>query len=322
MKLENATPYPAYLFRTVIDERRMFGSLGARVTYDIVDGQLRPAADQWWKVMPRPWENDYGPMPSDELLYRGGVDVLVLGSARAPKGRPTTRVDVEARIGPTWRGRVTVLGDRVWREGRDGPVAGPPAAFTEIPLTLKHAFGGKDEWDGLDVPFTDNPDGRGFFLEEERALGQLLPNIVDPAQPIQRWDERPEPVGTQIVPQGFGPQLRRSVVFDEQTGMLKEVRPTFYNNAFPQMIAPAAKPGDRVSVTGVAEAGPVAFQLPPCDLLVRIGIGAHHYEFEPAIEQIGVEPDRMRAFVSYRYPFRYTLVPLEKRYCELVTRAR
>lgn len=321
MKLDNATPFPAYLGRTVIEGQRMFASLGARVTYDIVDGALRPAAEQAWKVSPKPWDNEYGPMPHDDIVYRGGVDVLVFGSARAPRGRPTTRMDVEVRVGATWQARVTVFGDRTWQPGKAGPVASAAKPFTAVPLTLEHAYGGKDEWDELEVPFADNPAGRGFYLEEARALGKPLPNIEDPARLIQRWDDRPEPVGTQMVQQGFGPQLRRAAEFDE-TGYLRRVKPTFYNHAFPQMIAPAAQPGDRVVVSGVAEAGPIAFTLPANPLLVKVGIGATHSQYAPKIDQIGVEPDRMRAFVSYRQPFRYVLVPLEKRYCELILDAR
>jgi hypothetical protein len=210
----------------------------------------------------------------------------------------------------------------VWQPGKGGPTPSAPRPFAAVPLTLAHAYGGKDEWDELDVPFADNPDGRGFYLEEERALGRPLPNIEDPNALIKKWDDRPEPVGTQMVQQGFGPTLRRAAKFSEQTGMLERVEPIFYNHAFPRMIAPAAQTGDRVVVAGAAEAGPIAFTLPPSPLLMRVGIGASHYQFSPKIDQIGVEPDRMRAFVSYRHPFRYTLVPLEKRYCELVLDAR
>ena len=316
MKLDNRTPYPAHLFRGSVDEQRMFGSLAVRVTYDIVGDQLRPAQDQPWKLSPTPWENEYGPMPHDELFYRGGVDVFVLGHARAPAGRAAAKIDVEVRVGAEFRSRLVVFGDRVWK--RQGPRLVPSAAAPTraVPLTLAHAYGGKDRWDGLDVPFPDNPDGRGFYLEEATAEGKPLPNIEDPAAPIQRWDDRPEPVGAQITGQGFGPRLRRSVEFEGNE--LTTLHPTFYNHAFPRMIAPRARRGDRVSVTGVREDGPVVFYLPPSGLRARIGLEPHVHEVDPPIEQIGVEPDKLRVFVSYRYPFRYRFYPLQKRWAELV----
>lgn len=320
MKLDNRTPFPAHLFRGAVDDKRMFGSLAVRVTYDIVGDRLRPAKDQPWKVSPTPWDNEHGPMPHDDLFYRGGVDVFVLGSARAPMGRPVPKVDVEVRVGPEFRGRLVVFGDRTWRRTAGRLVASAPAPFRDVPLTLARAFGGKDQWDGLDVPFPDNPDGRGFYLEEARAEGKPLPNIEDPAAPILRWDDRPEPVGAQICGQGFGPRLRRSVVFEGSR--MTELRPTFYNNAFPKMIAPKARPGDRVSVTGVREDGPVVFHLPPSGLRARIGLDPDVYEIDPPIDQIGVEPDKLRVFVSYRYPFRYVFHPLQKRWAELVLSPR
>jgi hypothetical protein len=315
LKLDNRTPYPAHLFRGCIDEQRMFGSLAAKITYDIVGDRLRPASDQPWLVSPSPWENEYGKMPHDELFYRGGVDVFVLGSARPPAGRPAPKIDVEVRIGPQFRRRLVVFGDRVWRRAGDKLVPGPPTPTRAVPLTLAHAFGGTDRWDGLDVPFTDNPEGRGFYLEEDRAEGAPLPNIEDPAQLIQRWDDRPEPVGAQICAQGFGPNLRRSVAFEGVN--LKELRPTFFNNAFPSMIVPRVAVGDRVSVTGVREDGPIVFFLPASGLQARIGLGEQVYDVEPPIDQIGIEADKMRAFVSYRFPFRYPLVKLQRRWCEL-----
>lgn len=318
MKLDNHTPFPAHLFRGVVEDRRMFGSVAVRVTYDIVGDRLRLAADQPWPVCPGPWDSEYGPMASDELFYRGGVDVFVFGSARAPAGRPAPRVDVEVRVGPTFRRKLVVFGDRVWKRRLGGLVPGEPAPFRALPLTLAHAYGGKGRWDGLDVPFSDNPDGRGFYLDEDSAEGGLLPNIEDPANLVRRWDDRPEPVGVGALTMGFGPRLRRSVRFDDATGALAELRPTFYNAAFPDMIVPAARAGDRVSITGVREHGPVVFHLPPSGLRVRLAFGAEAGEREPAIDQIGVEVDKMRVFVSYRYPFRYHLNPLERRSCALV----
>lgn len=112
--------------------------------------------------------------------------------------------------------------------------------------------------------------------------------------------------------------MRRSLEFDPDTGMLTVLRPTFYNAAFPQLIIPVVKPGDRVSLTGVREDGPLVFHLPDNLLRVRLAFGDETAEKTPAIDQIGVEPDLLRVFVSYRYPFRYVLNPLEKRVCELV----
>lgn len=316
MKLDNRSPYHAHLFRGGIDERRLFGSVAVRVTYDIVGDRLRVADDQAWQVSPAPWDSPQGPLPGDELFYRGGVDLLVFGSARA--ARPVPRIDLDLRVGSGFRGRVAVFGDRVWKRGPRGLAPSAPVPFRAMPLTLDRSFGGSFEWDGLAAGFPDNPAGRGYYPDERTAEGQPLANIEDPAALCARWDDRPEPVGTGCPGQGFGPRLRRSVEFDPDSGMLEVLRPTFYNAAFPQLIVPAARPGDRVSITGVREDGPLVFHLPDNLLRVRLAFGEETAEKTPAIDQIGVEPDLLRVFVSYRYPFRYVLHPLEKRVCELV----
>ncbi len=67
----------------------------------------------------------------------------------------------------------------------------------------------------------------------------------------------------------------------------------------------------------MSAAGPVEFTLPSSGLMVKLCFGEDIVFREPAVDQIGGEVDRRRAFITYRYPFRYVLVPLVKRSCEL-----
>ena len=87
MRFYTYTPYPAHLFRGCIDEDRLLACAMVRATYDIVNGALRPAEAQAWPVSPGPWDGPHGPMPGDQRFVRGGVDVMIFGSARSPGGR-------------------------------------------------------------------------------------------------------------------------------------------------------------------------------------------------------------------------------------------
>jgi hypothetical protein len=316
----NQTRLPAHLVRGIVRGDEMFGSLVVRATWDIgPGGRLALAAEQPWRVSPGPWDGPAGPMPGDELFYRGGVDVFVFGSARAPEGKTAARLDVSIAIGERFRHTVAVFGDRIWERRLFSVVPGEPAPFVEMPLALARAFGGKDVWDELSIPYPDNPDGRGFYLERGNALGRPLPNIEDPAHPVAEWSDRPEPVGMGAPPASFGPRLRRSLRFNPATGMLEHLDPAFFNHAFPGMIAPKdVKPGDLVRLENVRPDGPLCFTLPPCPVEMRLRIGERRLAAFPAIDQIGIEPDRLRAFVTYRHPFRYRMVPMEKRECSLV----
>ncbi|MCY1059377.1 DUF2169 domain-containing protein [Nannocystis sp. SCPEA4] len=317
MKLQNSTPYPAHLFRGCIDEQRVLAGVIVRITHDIVDGRLRPAADQPWPVSAGPYQSPLGPMPSDQRFVRDGVDVLLFGAARSEGGRAVPRIDVGVQVGRTWRSELVAWGERVWRTGVTGLVPSAPEPVSAVPLTLAHAYGGADEWDGLEVAYPDNPEGRGFYLERSRAHGRLLPNLEDPAAPIRAWDDRPEPVGTGTCPQHFGPRVRRGLDIDATTGAVRQIKPAFFNDAFPKMIAPRALPGDRVEVRGVREDGPLVFSLPPIALRVRVQIGDDGGERTPVLDQIGVDADARRVFLTYRYPFRYVVTPHQRRSCTL-----
>lgn len=317
MQLTNETGLPAFLYRTVIDEHRMAAALIARVTYRIgPDGKLARDQEQPWIVSKGPWDGPAGPMHSDEVFLRGGVDVLIFGHARAPGGKPVTTMPFRVTLGSRFRYELTVVGDRVWTGRGDALRPSAPQPFTRMPLTLAHAFGGKDTWDGLEVPFADNPDGKGYRLDATAALDRPLPNLEDPGAPIRRWDDRPEPVGVGVRPQAFGPHLRSSMTF-EDNGVLRELKPLFFNHAFPKLVSPQVEPGEVLTIEGGSPDGPLRLVLPPLPLMIDLSIGRTRLERTLAIDQIGVELDQGRAFITYRYPFRYTLVPRELRSCAL-----
>jgi len=320
MDLDNRTTYPAYLFRAGIDEKRLAASLAVRVTYDIIDGRLVPSREQTWKFSPGPWKGPCGPMDGDEVFYRGGVDVLVFGHAHAPGGKSVTTHDVLIEVGPITR-RVRVFGDRVWEKRWTGKFTiSAPQTYTRMPLDLAYAYGGKDKWDGLDVPFSDNPDGKGFVADAARVVGVALPNLEDPEHLISAWEERPEPVGLGCCPTTSGLRLRNSVEINHQAALSK-LKPSYYNSAFPRMIAPSLPAGTQVRLNGIAADGPLEFVIPDHRFAVHLAFGEERAECPLLIDQLGIECDVRRAFITWRYPFRYTMQPLQKRACVLVETA-
>lgn len=318
MELDNHTTCPAVLWRTIIDDDRIAAALVARITYHLADGQLALAEDQAWDISTAEWESPIGTLPPEDCFIRGGVDIIILGCARAPASQPATKVEVRVTLGD-FTGGVDVYGERKWYRSRGRKselTATPPEPFVELPLTIEYAFGGKQPWDGLEVPHTGNPDGMGWYFEEEAAEGQPLPRIEDPRAPITAWSDTPDAVGVGFCPRAFGPRVLRSTEFDDR-GMLTQLRPTFFNDAFPDMVAPVPPAGASCSVSGVCADGDMTFRLPDPPLMTRIRIGETEIERALQIDQLGIEPDLDRVFITYRYPFRYAVVPLEPRSCEL-----
>lgn len=319
MELTNATGFPALLNRGILDDSRVIASVIARMTYDLTPDGLRVAEEQPWIVSPAPWECPAGPtLEGDQVFVRGGVDVLVFGHARPPGGRPVPRLDLNASLGDGLRASLAVFGDRSWQPaGRGELVPSPPRPFREVPLTLARAYGGKDIWDELEVGYPDNPEGVGFYMERESAVGKPLPNLESPKQLIKRWEDRPAPGGFGPCPPTCGPRLRAGVKM-KPNGALEGINPALFNSAFPDLIAPKASPGDPVAIEGVSERGPVRFALPPVPFGVRLQFGDDRFERPLVIDQVGVEPDKDRVFLTFRYTFRYVIAPLRKRSCELI----
>lgn len=319
MELENATSIPALLVRGIIDDTTLFGSLVVRATFDLRDGVPVLSDEQVWKVSQGPWDGPQGKMPGDELFYRAGVDVFLFGHARASQGTPVSRSTVTVSIGENFSHSLAVIGPRTWQRGDGGLVASAPQPFKEIPLTLASAFGGTDEWDGLAVPYSDNPAGSGFYLTEDSALGRPLASLEDPQNPVSSWTDRPEPVGVSVPPFPFGPRMRRTVEFDPETSQLKRIDPAFYNQSFVGMTTTSPlTPGSPVVISGVREEGDLVFNLPSSRVSVSVTLGETEVQAEAPIDQIGIECDLDRIFITYRYPFRYVMRPEEKRRCQIV----
>jgi hypothetical protein len=317
MELTNQTGLPAFLMRTVIDERRIAAAVFARISCDIrPDGTLARCAEQPWIVSRPPWDGPKGPMPSDEVFYRGGVDVFVFGRAWTPRGRPAQASLVRVRVGSALDTRIFVFGDRVWEGRGRSPAASPPRPFTSMPLDLAHAYGGKLTWDGLEVSHPSNPFGKGFARDVEDAAGKPLPNLENPDQLMRAWNDSPDPVGVGLRPAAFEPHFRATVTFDDK-GILRKLSPRFFNAAFPGMIAERVEPGDLVTLEGVSPDGPLGFAIPPLPLAADLGVGGTRMTKDLVVDQIGVETEERRVFIAYRFAFRYTLLPRQTRFCVL-----
>jgi hypothetical protein len=316
MDLINHTPFPAFLWTAIADDNRLMAALVTRVTFDIRDGRLTPSAEQVWRVSPAPWKCPYGPMEADDVFYKGGVDFFIFGHARAPAGRAVTQLEVTIELGGFKR-HVAVFGNRVWEKKGNELIASQPQPFEQLNLSLDNSFGGKAPWDGLEVPFADNPNGKGYYLEEEQALEQPLPNIEDPDHLILKWDDRPDPVGLGLCPVANSKRLHQGIEFDEN-GVLRKLHPRLFNGAFPEMVIDSVKPRDRCRLVGMSSAAPVTFSIPDFQPRIRLTFDNDVTELPLTIDQVGIEVDARRVFITYRYPFLFVLYPLQRRLAELL----
>lgn len=156
-----------------------------KLTFDLVPGEARLSEHQ----LPindddNYWNDDETRSlhaPSDIVPTKPVADVVLVGHAFAPEGKPTRALTARLRIGEVDKS-IEVVGDRVWlADGRlhEGP------AFTRMSLRYERAAFGRDNPVGI----RHEPNARGSIV---------LPNLQPPGTSI----ESPSNV---VAPIGFGP---------------------------------------------------------------------------------------------------------------------
>lgn len=149
---------------------------------------------------------------ADLVLTKKTTDVIVVGHAYAPMGRPVAELDVGFRVGPVQK-TLRVFGDRIW--GTSG--ASAPQPFEKLPLVYERAYGGVDpnsktpekDWDWR------NPVGTGFAVSGSHAEGTRLPNIEDPKYLISSWRDRPAPAGFGVIASHWQPRVGLAGTYDD-----------------------------------------------------------------------------------------------------------
>lgn len=323
MIFENRTPYSAGLLRTSRGDGSLVGSVLVRILYAIEDAGggevLRPLEE----LLPCPAtgeETIFGVFETDAPYDKNGVDLVVVGHVYPPAPpaiATTATIRTLGAQGQRWERSVAVIGDRVWRrQGRQWTTTSP-VPFDRMEISLARAFGGSSGHGELRIDDPLNPHGRGFYVTEDEAEGQPLPNFEELDQRITTWNDAPDPAGLGFCPYELGVRARSAV-------QLREGRPPTFdlvgllNSAFPRMVAPPIAFGQSIQLEHFTPKGRLTFAVPDPGILVRMQIGEKMAERRLKVEQIGIAPDLRRAFITYRYPFRYRLRPTEERSCLLV----
>ena len=146
-------------------------------------------------------------------------DILFLGSAYAPGGRPTSRVEVGLRVG-NWSKTFAVVGPRQWECGMAGVGSTPPGVFVRRPISYDVAFGGVDllhEDPAQHAAFMANPVGRGFHrhMRVEWVEGRPLPATEEIDHAVRAPDGNYRPMALGPVGRGWDPRHRFAGTYDD-----------------------------------------------------------------------------------------------------------
>jgi hypothetical protein len=279
--------------------------VAVKCTFDIrADGSTEISADQPPVLRAPEYHGKPGrssiKYESDLVLTKATSDVIVVGHAYAPYGRPVTQMDVGFRVGPVQK-MLRVTGDRTW----DGMGPTPPGPFTMMPLVYERAFGGVDarsphperDWDWR------NPVGTGFAISRDNARGRALPNIEYPNDTVNGWKDRPRPAGFGAIAGHWQPRVQFAGTYgDTWIKQRQPLLPEDFDDRFfqcaPQDQQPAEflRGGEPVVLLGLTPSGDLRFLLPKVFLGfdTRFHDGSREIHQERRLHSVILEPDHPR----------------------------
>ncbi len=280
------------------------GLLVVKCTLDFKAGRWTPAPDQ----LPV-WEQDEKGPPffeKDVMFQKGGVDLAVIGSAKAPDG-PVPQMTVSVRIGKQAM-ELAVFGNRFWKKKLWGFVPSDPEPFQEMPIALENAFGGETvDVNGGPASSPMNAVGKGYTFPHKASQreGVPLPNIEDPQHLITSMDDRPDPVGFCFLPATHG--LRLMAGIKPNPGAMPEILPCIHNAAFPDMILPQYPAGETIEVMGMTVPSPWRVPLPafPARAELKGDGGVRPLPLEP--DTVCLLVDKQRMYLTAKGRFDYDL---------------
>lgn len=246
---------------------------------------------------------------TDYAHVKPGCDVLLVGNAHAPGGRPATRCPVRLRVGPVDK-RFTVVGNRWWSRGPAGISHSSPEPFVNMPVTYDRAFGGTDrtrESDGLTETCPTNPVGQGYWRHAGQIDGQPLPNSEGSTEAIQSHDVLYAPWALSPIGRNWQPRLGYTGTYDRQ--WQENVAPLwpadfderYFQSAPPDQVMPWPRGGEDVLLENLSPAGTIAFRLPALAMPVTfIPYKGRDVTAQSNIDTLVFEPDLGRFTMAWR----------------------
>lgn len=244
--------------------------------------------------------------PLDAAMPKARGEVLVMGKACAPGGKPVQGMQVGFHLGPLSKS-LDVFGDRSWRKKLLHHVISDPAFFTEMELGYSHSFGGP----GYEL----NPLGKGIVPVAGPA-GEPevpLPNLEDPRRLVLQPQDRPEPANFGPIDLTWPQRMKKVGTYDQEwqkehyPGLAADMDPTFFNTApEDQQLHEGFFNGDEsFAVTGMnRERETVSGRLPGlrtrCFISQSKGDGAEFREVHTRLDTVWLFPGVESGIVIYR----------------------
>jgi hypothetical protein len=250
-------------------------------------------------------ENSSLKLASDMHIGKPGTDVLLVGCARTPQGRPEEGVMVSMSVAERSK-QVLVMGDRTWQS--DGTPSAPEP-FSGIPLVWERAFGGMHTDDESVYAEERNPIGVGFRGKQatDIMIGRPVPNLEDPASLIGSWNDVPPPACFAPIAPSWLPRRAFVGTYDENWQKKRapylpaDFDPRFFQIASAEMCFDRYLQGtEQVQIHGVSEDGPIEFTVPTVRPAIDVTLAGQIKEPVANLETLLFEPDQNRVSMTWR----------------------
>jgi hypothetical protein len=327
------------------DNRQPVFSVLAKRTYDIQsNGRIVRAEESRPLLKVDQYCDDGNPewptvkYEADLASFKLATDVVVIGKAFAPNGKPVPGLDVTVEVG-TYRKRVRVTGDRKCRYRANlPPLFSDPVPFTEMPIQYERAYGGLDTRSNPSEPFyyPRNYSGVGVALKNliETVEGLPLPNVEDPEDLLtpdrvlfeepDRWSGQPLPDGLGWVNRNWYPRCSftgafpayvdvDTVLHEETLGLVPKGQTAlsrqfklpsfdlrFHSGASRGLMLPFLNGNETFRLTNLTPTGALTFRLPDEKPSMALDIGLAENELKPFLHTVCVRLEEMQVDLVWR----------------------
>jgi hypothetical protein len=335
MNLINHTPFAAECTTAHSKEGRECVVVVVKATYSLpLAGEVPKIADQQVPII-------YGDTATGEpglsapvyecdlCLDKPMVDVLLLGSAHAPQGKPDGKVLVGLSVGD-WKKAFVVTGKRHWRTHLLSVGLTEPEPFIQQSISYDLAFGGTVPDENSEkgpAVFDANPIGRGFDPQARWADGTPGPQTEELNKPIKNTHSPYTPMGFGPLGRHWQPRASFAGTYDDRWQAERfpflpadfdaryfQAAPT--DQQVPQITGDEAVRLMHLTPASLTPTGLLDFALPNLSLPVVLrGKKAGTEEIKARVDTLLFEPDLQRFSVTWRVvrdlandPYRYSSV--------------
>lgn len=250
---------------------------------------------------------------ADGAFFKVGTDVVILGAAFSPHGRPARQFQISVHVKDV-RADLMVFGDRTWSYGPLGLTMTDPVPCVTVPICWERSFGGVDPFTGNAEDHAwerRNPIGSGFRVTKSRVAldGAPLPNFEDPLTLIKNWSDKPRPVGLGYTGRSWMPRIRYAGIFDE--AWRRDRMPLlpadfdyrYFSAAADGLSLPYLTGRELIRLVNLTARGDDVFRLPGLSITFQGCAFGRRFEAQGRLDTIEIETLSRRLVLTWRHRF-------------------